>query len=166
MPGLSEFPPEFIIPTLKVVHLSLEVHGRVIIPNQVLSFYGLQTSIHNCSVNENIFFIRIISLCNISLNTHYLPNFAVCEHARYQWIQYLRNKQKYFILVLLLQCLDTQVRWCINSNDWALYTSTHRQHPLQGGEPHLLQGPLLWLLLICKITRSYSLKLCLHALKT
>lgn len=61
MPGLPEFPPEFVVPTLKVVHLSLEVHGGVIIPNQVLGFYGLKISIHNCSVNENIFLIRIIS---------------------------------------------------------------------------------------------------------
>lgn len=95
-----------------------------------------------------------------------IPNFAVCEHACYQWIQYFRNKQKFFILVLLLRCFDTQVHWCTNNNDWALYTSTHRQHPLQGGEPHLLQRPLLRLLLICKITISYLLKLCLHALKT
>lgn len=98
---------------------------------------------------------------------HYVPNFAVCEHAHYQWIHYFINTSILsFILVLLLRCLDTQVHWCTNNKDRALYTSTHRQHPLQGGEPHLLEGPLLWLLLICKITRSYSLKLCLHALYT
>lgn len=160
MSGLPEFPPEFVVPTLKVVHLSLEVHGRVIIPNQVLGFYGLQISI------QIFFFIRIISLCNTLLNIHYLPNFAVCEHAHYQWVQYFRNKQKFFIFVLLLWCFDTQVHWCTNNKDRALYTSTHRQHPLQGGEPHLLQRPLLRLLLICKITISYSLKLCLHVLYT
>lgn len=64
--------------------------------------------------------------------------------------------------------LWSEVHWCTctNNNDWALYPSTHRQHPLQGGEPHLLQRPLLRLLLICKITISYSLKLCLHVLYT
>lgn len=115
------------------------------------------------NINSNFFFIRIISLCNTLLNIHYLSNFAVCKHAHYQWVQYFRNKQ-FFIFVLLLWCFDTQVHWCTNNKDRALYTSTHRQHPLQGGEPHLLQGPLLWLLLICKITISYSLKLCLHVL--
>lgn len=50
------------------------------------------------NINSNFFFIRIISLCNTLLNIHYLPNFAVCEHAHYQWVQYFRNKQKFSFL--------------------------------------------------------------------
>lgn len=91
MPGLSEFPPEFVVPTLEVVHLSLEVHGGVIVSNQVLCFYGLQISI------QFFFFIRIISLCNILLNIHYLPNFAVSMWTCTLSMNALFHKYKYTV---------------------------------------------------------------------